>query len=90
MAQNEEKIVQSFISIFNKEVNKIIAAKDILLAYKTKYQNLNPDITETNLSAQNVSDMNTFLTNLTSLCGTAIVTTVANKEQISHDEKALD
>lgn len=86
----KQKIVQSFISAFNQEVTKIEVIRIALNDYKTKWQTLNPDLTETNLDLSQAGDMNTFLTKLNELMDLSIVTTISTKHIMSHDVKGLD
>lgn len=87
---DKRKIVQSIVTAFNEQAKIIEAVKNKLNSYKTKFQNHNPDLTNTNLSTQNVSDMNTYITDLNTLCDLPIVITMENKDIPSHDIKGLD
>lgn len=90
MAQNKEKIVQAFVEAVSEVADAIIAADALAQDYKTKWQALNPDLTDTNLSSAQVSDVNTWITSLNTLRNDAIVTTVKNKTQKSHGTRALN
>lgn len=90
MAQNKEIIVQSFITAFCEQKMIIEAARIQMNIYKTKYQALNPDLTDTALTAQNVTDATQYITDLNTLADLAIVATLEGKLCDSHDTKGLD
>lgn len=86
----KQKIIQSFISAFNIEARKIESARIQLNNYKAKYQNLNPGLTDTNLTPADVQAMNNYLNTLNTLCNQGIVSTIESKDIPSHDTKGLD
>jgi hypothetical protein len=86
----KHKIVQSFITGFNEQARLVQAARDALSAYKSKWQLLNPNTTGTNLTSQQVSDMGSYLSQLTTVCNLPIVAAIEAKDIPSHDVKGLD
>jgi len=89
MAQNKEKIVQAFIQAVKDIANKVIEADTLAQSYKAKYIALNPDLTDTNLTSQQVSAVNTWIEALNDLRNDAVVTTVETKDIPTHGVKAL-
>lgn len=63
-----------------------------LNSIKTKYQNHNPDLTGSNLTAQQASDFNAYLTALNQLQidHAVIITTLKDKDMPSHGTRSLD
>lgn len=90
MVQNDSKIVQSLVQGALIEIRNVVAAKNKLSTYKSAYTSLNPSLSDTNLTQQNVTDFNAFLTSLNGLCDSAIVSTLEGKDAPSHDTKGLD
>lgn len=89
MVTANTKIVQAFIQAVKEVSDKVIEADNLAQAYKTKWQALNPDLTNTNLTAGQVSAVNTWITSLNTLRNDAVVTTVQGKDQPSHGTGAL-
>ncbi len=90
MAQNKEKIVQSYIQALLEVSNKLIEANNLASSYKAKFLALNPDLTGTGLSSGQLTAVNTFLSSLNTLANDIVVTTVQSKDVPSQGTKALD
>lgn len=86
----KQKIVQSFISAFNEQARIIEAARIKLNDYKTKWQTLNPNLTDTNLTSQQASNVNSYIADLNTLADLPIVAVVESKNIPTHDTKGLD
>lgn len=79
-------MVQALIEVSNK----VIEADTLAQGYKTKYQLLNPDLTDTNLTTAQLTAINTFITSLNTLRNDVVVTTVQSKNHPSHGTGALE
>lgn len=90
MSQNNEKIVQALIQAIVNISKKIIEADDLAQMYKTKFVNLKPDLSGTNISATQLNAINIWFDTLNSLRNDNIITIAMNKNQSSHGTKALD
>jgi len=86
----KEKIVQSFITGL-KEVVDLVKQADVLAqGYKTKWLIINPDLTGTNLSASDVTAINTFIGDLNNLGTGGVASKIDSKYIPSHDTKGVD
>lgn len=90
MAQNKQKIVQAFIRAVADVAREVIKADNLAQSYKTKWQNLNPDLTGTNLTQAQINAVNAWITALNDLRNSPIVTAALNKDIVSHGAEALD
>ena len=83
------KIVQALVQALVEVSDLVIQADTLAQDYKTKWQALNPDLTETNLTPGQVAAINTWITSLNTLRNDVVVTTVQDKDQPSHGTEAL-
>jgi len=89
MSLQNTKIVQALIQRLVDVSDLIIKADDLAQDAKTKWTALSPDLTNTALTAGQVTAINTFINSLKTLRNDVVVTTVKSKEQPSHGDKAL-
>lgn len=84
------KIVQAYIQGLVDVVKLVKAADTLGQAIKTKYTTKNPSLVGTNITAAQITAVNTFLTSLNALATGATATTILSKDQPSHGQGALD
>lgn len=89
MSISNTKIVQALVQALVDVSNKVVIANNAAQSYKTKFQNINPDLTGTGLTSGQITAINTWLASLNSLATDNLVTTVQGKNQSSHGTSAL-
>jgi hypothetical protein len=93
MAQNDTKVVQSLIQATLRNITSLESVEVNLQAVKTKFEDINPNLTGTNLTTQQAIDAKALINEFTTFLQTthaAIIATLKSKDCPSHDEKALD
>ena len=91
MAQNSTKVVQSYIQeLIDKVIAPLKEADTNAQALKAKFVAKNPDLTGTNISAANITALNTFISGMNALATGGVVTTLEGKNVPSHGGEALD
>ncbi len=76
MPIDDKKKVQALIQGLLVAVEKIEEADDIAQDIKTKYTTHNPSLTDSNLTAGEVTTINTFIASLSTLRNDAVITTL--------------
>jgi len=84
------KIVQAYVEGLVDVVKILRSANEKAQALKTKFTFKNPDLTGTNVTAAQVTAVNNFISDLSTLSNSAVSTTLLNKNQPSHGTGALD
>ena len=90
MAQNKEKIIQSFIEAVKEISDKVKEADVLAKDYKAKFVALNPDLTDTNLTQDKINQINVWVQSLSNLASDSVVTMVENKNSPTHSTRALN
>lgn len=83
------KIVQSLIQGLIEVADLVEQANTKAQNYKSKYQAINPDLADTNITAAQVTAANAFMSELNTLANSAVVTTLKEKDHPSHGVKSL-
>jgi hypothetical protein len=88
----DTKKVQSLIQGILLAIVDLESADSLMQIIKTKYQNANPDLTNSNMTTQQVTDTNTMIAAVASVLSdhAAIITVLKSKNIPSHGIKSLD
>lgn len=90
MALANTKVVQAYIQGLVDVVRLIQSANTLGQAIKAKYLAKNPSLVGTNITAGQITAVNTFLSDLSTLASSGTATVILTKDQPSHGTGALD
>ena len=88
----DTKKVQSLIQGTLQGIDNLESADSKLQSIKTKYQNANPDLSGSNMTSQQVTETNAFISAVSSVLSShsAIIATLKSKDHPSHGTNSLD
>lgn len=88
----DTKKVQSLIQGVLPAITDLELSDSKMQTIKTKYQNANPDLLNSNLTAQQVTDANSMIAAVASVLSdhSAIIAILKTKDMPSHGIKSLD
>ena len=89
MALVKQKKVQAYIQGLNEVYTLIAQANVKAQDYKSRFEALGIDLSDTNITSAQITALNTQLTALNDLDNSAVAVAIRSKDHPSHGTKAL-